>query len=186
MLLAALDKTREMELAGNTRTIFQKGGDTLTFDKACIETPDAKQTLICDLSLSLKRGVDTGALIMGPNGVGKSSVFRVLADLWTIAQGSMCAPAPRHDMLFVPTTPYMALGTLADQVTYPMRLAFPLGEQEKARLNEVLKTVKIEYLAVREGLETRQESWEHRLSLGEQQRLGIARVYWHRPRFVCL
>lgn len=47
--------------------------------------------------------------------------------------------------------------------------------------------LKLDYLIEREGgWGTESSRWEDRLSLGEQQRIGMGRVYFHKPSIVLL
>ena len=51
-------------------------------------------------------------------GVGKSSLLRGLAGLWDSGNGTIIHPE-LGEMMFLPQTPYMLLGTLREQFTYP-------------------------------------------------------------------
>ena len=79
----------------------------------------------------------------------------------------------------------------SDQVLYP---DVPLGEAEgaracvaqDARVAECLGTVGLAQLLSSMGLDTWQQDWLEVLSGGEKQRVGLARLLYHRPAFAVL
>lgn len=56
----------------------------------------------------------------------------------------------------------------------------------EAELRALLRAVDLEYLVEREGGLDAVVDWGSQLSLGEQQRLGMARLFYHRPKFAIL
>ncbi|KAI8014748.1 ABC transporter D family member 1 [Camellia lanceoleosa] len=125
----------------------------------------------------------------GPNGSGKSSLFRVLGGLWPLVSGYIVKPGFGSDLnkeiFYVPQQPYTAVGTLCDQLIYPLTAdqeAEPLTHSEMV---ELLKNVGLEYLLDRYPSK-KEINWGDELSLGEQQRLGMARLFYHKPKFAIL
>ncbi|KAF9465113.1 ABC transporter transmembrane region 2-domain-containing protein [Collybia nuda] len=147
--------------------------------------------LVKDLSLVLKEG--DHLMITGSNGVGKTAVARVLAGLWA-PQGPLAdvkRPADGKDgrkaVFIVPQRAYMVTGSLLAQMIYPHSYAEYLesGKTEKD-LMEILEMVYLAYLPEREGGWTTRKEWRDVLSGGEKQRMAMARVFYHRPKFAIL
>lgn len=158
--------------------------DYIRFQHVDIVTPDNELHLIKDLSFEIRPGMNL--LITGPNGSGKSSLFRVLNRLWPLKKGAITKPRG-GDIMFIPQRPYFPIGTLRDQVIYPDTI-----EDMKSKgvtdedLLEILKQVDLAYLLKREGGWDVVKEWVDVLSGGEKQRLGMARIFYKKPKFAVL
>ena len=172
-------------------------GNELSFSGVDIVTPTGS-CLASGISLSVTS--KNSLMVTGANAVGKTSFFRVLGGLWPVNGGKLACPAAPgtaapgiNEIFLVPQRIYMCIGSLADQVTYPHRIAAEdRTEAQTVRLQELLDLVGIGYLVERWEKESKEEGgsgwdtetkWEDVLSLGEQQRTGMARLFWHKPRF---
>jgi vitamin B12/bleomycin/antimicrobial peptide transport system ATP-binding/permease protein len=116
-------------------------------------------------------------LFTGPSGAGKSTLFRALAGIWPFGSGRVTVPKDAKVML-LPQRPYFPVGTLAEAVSYPTK-----SGTLYARIAEALVAVGLPELV---GRLNEEAHWNRMLSLGEQQRLGIARVLLHPPDYLLL
>ncbi|KAJ7275087.1 ABC transporter transmembrane region 2-domain-containing protein [Mycena rebaudengoi] len=142
------------------------------------------QPLVRDLSFLVAPGEHL--MITGSNGVGKTAVARVLAGLWA-PQGASAHVARPASVFVVPQRAYMVAGSLLDQIIYPHAYPeFVRSGKTTADLMEILEMVFLAYLPEREGGWTTRKEWRDVLSGGEKQRMGMARVLYHRPKFAVL
>ena len=132
--------------------------------------------LIADVQTAFGTGRDT--LLTGPSGSGKSTLFRAIAGVWPFGRGTIAIPAGAHVMV-LPQRPYFPVATLATAIAYPAEPgAFP-----SETLARALEIVGLPALAPRLHEEAH---WNRILSLGEQQRLAIARAILQKPDFLFL
>ena len=141
--------------------------------------PDGGRRLIHDLSLEV--APHQRVLVVGPSGCGKTSFLRLVSGLWPAAAGSVQRP-PQSELLFIPQKPYMILGSLREQLCYPLD---PQRFSDQ-HLRSVLEEVRLSELVQRYPDFDIKQDWPRLLSLGEQQRLAFARLLLNSPRFVVL
>lgn len=163
----------------------------IRFDQVPLVTPNG-DVLIKELSFEVKSGVNV--LVCGPNGCGKSSMFRILGELWPVWAGTITKP-PRGKLFYIPQRPYMTLGTLRDQIIYPHTKAEMKrrGNANDEDLKKFLELVQLTHLLEREnnansegqGWDTVAD-WMDVLSGGEKQRIAMARLFYHKPQFAIL
>ena len=179
-------------------------GEDIEFKGVPIVSPNGD---VLVKALSFHIGPGNHLLIVGPNGCGKSSLFRILGGLWPVYGGKVRKP-PSEDIFYIPQRPYLSKGTLRQQILYPDSLldmrARHITDQDLANILEVLgigyllelqtskHTAELEVSPTQgksakttAGLDHEAE-WTSILSTGDQQRIAAARLFYHRPRYAIL
>jgi vitamin B12/bleomycin/antimicrobial peptide transport system ATP-binding/permease protein len=167
-----LDLTEFAERLGRVR--MEHDGERIEVRSLTVRTP-AHVPLVKDLSLELPPA--SSLLIRGQSGVGKTTLLRAIAGLWPYVEGTIARPFDQQS-LFLPQKPYLPLGTLRSSLFYPR-----IPPQADGQAAAMLHRCHLGHLVARLDEE---DDWTRILSLGEQQRLAIARVLLNRPQVVFL
>lgn len=165
--LPAHEATIELNAAGGSRKI--------DLEKLCVYLPNGTPLVAAD---SFAIQAPERVLVTGPSGSGKSTLFRAIAGIWPFGTGTIAIPA-QAKLMMLPQRPYFPVGALGDAVIYP---AAP-GAFQATRIRDALIAVGLPDLAERLNEDGH---WNRMLSLGEQQRLGLARALLHGPDYLFL
>lgn len=169
----------------------------IRFDNVPIVSP-VGEVLVAALSFEVKQGENL--VVQGPNGCGKSSLFRILGGLWPVYGKHLCPdrhgryssgflpggtvhkPSAR-EFTYIPQRPYLTTGTFRDQIIYPQsQTEFLATGKTDHDLAVILEKLHMTHLLQQEGgLDARKE-WRDALSGGDKQKIAMARLFYHRPK----
>ena len=171
----AFARTRAAEAM--TPRIFAKAAESpaLSIPDLDLALPDGRKLAhVGDLAFVPQEST----LVVGPSGIGKSTLFRAIAGLWPFGSGEILQPAYAKLML-LPQRPYIPIGPLRDALAYPA----PAASFSEGQLRDVLAEVGLGAFA---GRLDDSDNWQMRLSGGEQQRLAVARALLAAPDWLFL
>jgi putative ATP-binding cassette transporter len=151
------------------------GSDKIDLEQLLVRLPNGMPLVSAD-GFSIRSKERT--LVTGPSGAGKSTLFRAIAGVWPFGRGSIVIPA-KAKLMMLPQRPYFPVGSLKAAIAYPAE-SDALGAD---RIRDALIAVGLPKLAAQ--LEE-DAHWNRILSLGEQQRLGLARALLHAPQYLFL
>jgi putative ATP-binding cassette transporter len=155
--------------------VASTGSDTIDLEKLLVKLPNGTPLVAAD-GFCIRGHERT--LVTGPSGAGKSTLFRAIAGVWPFGSGSIAIPA-KATLMMLPQRPYFPVGSLKAAIVYPSEVNAFSSDQ----IREALISVGLPELAPQLEEEAH---WNRMLSLGEQQRLGIARALLQKPDFLFL
>ena len=154
-----------------------------------------QSSLIFDgMDLSIKTGSFMG--LMGPSGCGKSTLLKIMAGLETPDSGSVfvddkvifkdgklrmsdvefAAFRRKHFGFIFQSHQLIPELTVLENIILPLQLNGESRKTAKKRAEEMLSNVNL--------LEKLQDSFPQEISVGQQQRVGIARALIHKPSLI--
>ncbi len=142
-----------------------------------------KRRLLKDIVLSLENGPKS--IILGPNGAGKSLLLRLLHGLLQPMEGKIlwqdgkydCTKGPHPAQAMVFQRPVMLRRSAAANIDFALKLARVPPDEALRRRDAVLE---------RTGLTKQARRLARVLSIGQQQRLALARAWALEPQVLFL
>jgi vitamin B12/bleomycin/antimicrobial peptide transport system ATP-binding/permease protein len=170
----AMQKADDLQ-ATSAITLPSQPGSNITIPALSLNVPNG-DTIVHVSDLTFQQGETT--LVTGPSGSGKSTMFRAIAGIWPFGQGAIHVPDGKSVML-LPQRPYLPMGTLREAVQYPGLS----GTHTDAEMQAALLAARLPKLVEKLDEEA---MWSQVLSLGEQQRLAVARALITKPDWLFL
>ncbi|MCK1542786.1 ABC transporter ATP-binding protein/permease [Bradyrhizobium sp. 147] len=167
---AAHTATREPTIG-----VAPSSGKAIGLDQLLVKLPNGEPLVAAD-AFAIQPA--ERVLVTGPSGSGKSTLFRAIAGIWPFGTGTIAIPE-KAKLMMLPQRPYFPIGPLGDAVIYPAGR----GAIAPEKIAEALNAVGMPRLAKRLD---ENGHWNRMLSLGEQQRLGLARALLHVPDYLFL
>ena len=161
--------------AGSIDIVSSTGSDEIDLRQLLVRLPNGTPLVSAD-GFSIRGNERT--LVTGPSGAGKSTLFRAIAGIWPFGNGSIAIPA-NAKLMMLPQRPYFPVGSLQAAIVYPAEASAFSSDQ----VRDALISVGLPKLAPQLEEEAH---WNRMLSLGEQQRLGLARALLHAPQYLFL
>ena len=161
--------------ADSIDVVSKAGSDKIDLEQLLVRLPNGTPLVAAD-SFSILGNQRT--LVTGPSGAGKSTLFRAIAGIWPFGSGSIAIPA-KAKLMMLPQRPYFPVGSLQAAIVYPAEASAFSSDQ----VRDALIAVGLPQLAPQLAEEAH---WNRMLSLGEQQRLGLARALLHAPQYLFL
>jgi putative ATP-binding cassette transporter len=161
--------------ADSIGVVSSDGGKAIDLRGLEVGLPDGTPLVSAD-GLSLRGGERT--LLTGPSGSGKSTLFRAIAGIWPFGKGAITIPKDAS-LMMLPQRPYFPIGTLHAAIVYP-------GETDSISADHVREALTLVGLPQLGPRLEEEAHWNRMLSLGEQQRLGLARALLHAPKYLFL
>jgi putative ATP-binding cassette transporter len=171
----SMDNAAALTVEQNIIHVKPDDKQAIDLEKLVVSLPNGTPLVAAD-SFSISANERT--LVTGPSGAGKSTLFRAIAGVWPFGSGSIAIPA-NATLMMLPQRPYFPVGSLKAAIVYPAEA----GAFSLERVRDVVIAVGLPRFAARLEEEAH---WNRMLSLGEQQRLGLARALLHEPQYLFL
>lgn len=171
----SIENAAALNVDKNIIHVKPDGNGAIDLEKLVVSLPNGTPLVAAD-SFSINGNERT--LVTGPSGAGKSTLFRAIAGVWPFGSGSISIPS-KATLMMLPQRPYFPVGSLKAAIVYPAEA----GAFSSDRVRDVVIAVGLPPLAARLDEEAH---WNRMLSLGEQQRLGLARALLHEPQYLFL
>ncbi|UGV25345.1 ABC transporter ATP-binding protein/permease [Rhodopseudomonas boonkerdii] len=171
----AIANAQAIAMRGDAIAITAGAPDAINLSDLEVDLPSGRP-LVAATHVELPKGERT--LLTGPSGAGKSTLFRAIAGIWPFGRGRIAVPTDAT-MMMLPQRPYFPVGTLREAIAYPAAS----DTFDDAAIANAISAVGMPALAKRLDEDAH---WNRMLSLGEQQRLGVARALLHRPGYLFL
>ncbi|NMA26047.1 MAG: ABC transporter ATP-binding protein/permease [Clostridiales bacterium] len=166
-------KKCEEILSKSEISVTEHKEDKIKIEMLAVNLPDGRLQISAK-NLTFNNGEKV--LIKGKTGAGKTTLFRVISNIWPFGKGTIHIPEGKKIMI-LPQQPYLPIGTLLNAICYPQ----PSDIYSRDAVRQALYDVELEsFIPMLDVV----GHWNHLLSGGEQQRVAVARALLYQPDYL--